>query len=190
MRKLSTPSPLPDLETLNMLLVYDLVNGKLYWKERSIDTFLDSGSRTADWIYKHYNSRFKGKEAGSIQGGYMRCMIGGVSYMVHRLIWKLVNGSDPTQIDHIDGDRTNNRIENLRDVSHQVNAKNRKLYENNKTGVHGISFHNRDEVWQVRIGVGKGKELHLGNFKTWDEAIAVRIAAQTILDYHENHGRS
>lgn len=163
-RQTNTPNPLPEKQELESLFIYDPETGVLSW-------------------------RHGGKEAGGIQGGYYRLTLNGVHYLAHRVIWKIVNGSDPIQIDHVDGNRTNNRIENLRDVSHQVNAKNRKLYENNKSGVHGVSFHNRDDVWQVRIGVGRGKELHLGNFKTWDEAISVRIAAQTILDYHDNHGR-
>lgn len=172
-----------------MFLRYEPETGKLFWRDRPLESFPDVGKRKGYHMHGIWLSRFAGKEAGGIYSGYMRCMFDGVHYMVHRLVWKIVHGNDPEQIDHIDGDRANNRIENLRDVSHRVNAKNRKLYENNKTGVPGIGYHKRDKVWQVRIGVGEGNELHLGNFKTWDEAIAVRIAAETILEYHSNHGK-
>lgn len=182
--------PLPSQEKLNMLLSYDAQTGGLTWNSRDISTFQETGTRPASWLWKHWQSKMAGKPAGSIQKGYARCCVDSENYLAHRVIWKMVNGTDPLQIDHIDGNKSNNRMENLRDVSHQVNAKNRKLYENNTTGVPGVSFHPRDKVWQVRIGVGRGEEVHLGNYDNRQIAIAVRIAAQTLLDYHENHGRS
>lgn len=188
-RPLSAPNKLPEQEKLDMLLTYDPNEGKLFWRNRTLDTFLPVGKRSPEHMMGIWDSRFAGKEAGGLHSGYVRLMIDGVHYMVHRIIWKMVYGTDPDQIDHIDGDRSNNRLSNLRDVSHQVNAKNRKLYENNKTGLSGVSYHERDEVWQVRIGVGEGEEIHIGNFKLWGEAVAARLAAQTVLDYHQNHGR-
>lgn len=188
-RPLNTPNALPDLDMLNMLLTYEQSSGKLFWRERSLSTFVAIGARTAEYLCKAWNTKFANKEAGSFHGGYTRCTIGKVRYMAHRIIWKMVHGEEPLEIDHIDGDRANNRIVNLRSVTAQVNAKNRKLYENNTTEIPGVSFHGRDQVWQVRIGVD-GRELHIGNFSDRDHALTARLAVQSLLDYHSNHGRN
>lgn len=189
-RPLNAPSPLPSLDVLNMLLEYEESTGKLFWKDRAPSSFSQKGKFSPEGMRAHWQSRFAGNVAGHFHSGYLRLMINGVHYMCHRLVWKIKTGEEPVQIDHIDGNRSNNRFSNLRDVSHQVNAKNRRLYENNKTGVPGVSYHERDGTWQVRIGVGEGNELHLGNYSEKREAISVRIAAQTILDYHANHGKN
>lgn len=181
--------PLPSQERLKMLLSYDAPTGLLFWNSRDLSTFQETGTRPASFLWKHWQSKMAGKPAGTEQGDYFRCCIDYKNYLAHRVIWKIVYGNDPEQIDHISGNAKDNRIENLRDVSHQVNAKNRKLYESNKTGVSGISYHERDKVWQVRIGVGEGKELHLGNFKEWGEAFVARTTAETLLEYHANHGK-
>lgn len=188
-RPMNAPKPLPDVDMLNMLLRYDAETGKLFWRERPLDTFLETPTRPASFLHGMWNTKFSGKEAGGLHSGYMRCMVNNEHHLHHRIIWKMAYGVEPDQVDHIDGNRSNNRLSNLRDVSHQVNAKNRRLYANNTTGVPGVSFHKRDNVWQVRINVGEEVEVHLGNYAERDTAVAVRLAAQTLLDYHENHGR-
>jgi hypothetical protein len=190
-RPFAKPADLPSQERLNQLFRYDRETGKLFWKERPLEDFRDTGKRSAEWMSNHYHSRFAGKEAGSAHhDGYVRCMLEGKHHMVHRIIWKMVYGHDPVQIDHIDGDRSHNRLENFRDVSHQVNAKNRKLYESNTSGIPGVSFHERDGVWQARINVGEGKTLQLGSFSLKSEAIIARTTAELVLGYHTNHGKS
>lgn len=178
-RPLDTPNVLPDREKLEGMFYYESETGKLFWKPREVESRHDG----------RFNAMFAGKEVGGHHsGGYRRLTIDGVHYMTHRVIWKMVTGEDALQVDHINGDTSDNRISNLRDVSHQVNAKNRKLYKNNTSGTPGVTFHSRDNVWIAKIGAG-GKQLQLGSFKTADEAAAAIQAAHVLLEYHENHGR-
>lgn len=179
---------LPPVERLTLLLEADFENGTLRWKMRGPETFEAVGTRSPDWASAHWNSKNGGKIAGSQrEHGYHMTMVDGVHFMSHRLIWKMAYGTDPVEIDHIDHDRVNNRLENLREVTHLVNSRNLSLYKSNKSGVPGVSYHNRDGVWQARIGI-QMQEVQLGNFKTKDEAIAARMAAQIVLDFHPNHG--
>lgn len=188
-RPLNAPRPLPSVETLKALLSYSSETGELTWKLRELSTFRDVGIRSAEALWKRWNTRFAGKRAGGPYSNYWRVMVENDHHMAHRLIWKMAYGTEPLFIDHIDGNGRNNRLENLRDVSHVINAKNRKMYENNSSGINGVSWHARDQVWSARIGVGEGEELHLGSFRTREEAIAARMAGDKLLDYHENHGK-
>ena len=181
--------PLPSKETLDMLLKYEPETGSLTWRERDISTFGWSGVRSPEWGFKHYHARFANRPAGAKRrDGYATVMIGEQHYKVHRVIWKIMTGDDPIEIDHINGDQGDNRFNNLRSVERPINCRNKSLYENNKSGFPGVEFHNRDLVWLAKIGAGN-KQIHLGSFPTKDEAIACRIGAEVVLAYHANHGR-
>lgn len=79
--------------------------------------------------------------------GYVEVMIDGNTYKVHRLVWLYVHGEFPSgdkpYIDHIDGNRSNNRIENLTTCSAAENSRNRKIPSNNTSGVNGVSLQKR-----------------------------------------------
>lgn len=87
------------------------------------------------------------KHSGSIAGGidkhdnYSRVYLNGKSYLAHRIIWILHNGkiSGDCEIDHIDGNRKNNTIDNLREVPRVINSRNHKMKKNNSSGVNGVS---------------------------------------------------
>jgi hypothetical protein len=110
-------------------------------------------------------------------------------FLAHRLIWMLVHGPIPPgmEIDHIDHDHTNNRIDNLRLVTRKENMRNQARYPTNKTGVNGVRLlpHGR---YQARIHID-GHEKSLGNFKTLEEAAAARAAADRLYGFHPNHGK-
>jgi hypothetical protein len=91
------------------------------------------------------------------------------------------------EIDHINGNRQDNRIENLRDVPRSLNQRNSKLQNNNRSGVSGVFW--RANRWEARIYLVSGQRKHLGRFKTFEEAVAVRKQAEMECGYHENHGR-
>jgi hypothetical protein len=91
-------------------------------------------------------------------------------------------------IDHINGDRSDNRITNLRSVSHSGNTKNAKRRGDNLSGMTGVSFFRPKGTWRARIN-HNGETILLGYFRTYEEAVAARKAAEKIYEYHENHGR-
>lgn len=111
--------------------------------------------------------------------GYLRhllCGPGGRSLLLHRVAWTLFHGEPPKQqIDHINGDKADNRIENLRDVSMSVNAQNRRR-PMTATGFLGVTKHQAGR-FQAQIRVGD-KNHYLGLYDTPEEAHAVYVAAK------------
>jgi len=110
------------------------------------------------------------KEAGFLSGDYLRISLKGKLYLMHRVIWKLVTGEEPEgYIDHIDGNRFNNAWSNLRDVTHDKNMWNAKLFHNNRSGYRGVSFIQQHQKWRAAISVD-GRKHHLGYFSTAEDA--------------------
>lgn len=104
--------------------------------------------------------------------GYIVVRIDDKLHYVHRLVWLWHNGEIIDQIDHIDHDRSNNCIENLRCASSAQNARNRTVQNNKKySSWHGVTWFLRDSVWKSQIRLN-GKNKHLGYFK--DEADAAQ----------------
>jgi hypothetical protein len=121
--------------------------------------------------------------------GYISISIDNKRYQAHNLVWLYVYGKFPSQqIDHINGVKDDNRLENLREVSHAENQRNKKLDSRNKFGYPGIRKGKKIGTYKACIGINK-TELHLGTFKTLEEAIAVRVQAEIKYDFHRNHGR-
>lgn len=110
---------------------------------------------------------------------------------VHRLAWLLYYKEWPNgMIDHINGNPADNRIQNLRCVSHAENMKNCSLRIDNKSGVTGVSFDKWSNKWTVRIREGAGKKfLNIGRFRDFEDAVAARKEAEKMFGFHENHGR-
>ena len=109
---------------------------------------------------------YTGKEAGNLmQNGYRKLKFCGKQYLVHRVAWLLHTGSWPVgDIDHIDGNPANNKLENLRDVSHSTNLQNRKsATSKNKTGFLGVV--KRRNKYAAHIHKN-GKQIYLGLFQT------------------------
>jgi hypothetical protein len=121
-----------------------------------------------------------GAVAGSRKvSGYLSIGLGGKEYLAHRLAWWFATGAWPTgQIDHINGDRADNLISNLRDVSPQVNQQNRsKAQKNTRAGLLGVTWHSRNRKFQALIRVN-GKQRFLGQFDTAEQAHAAYIEAK------------
>lgn len=144
------------------------------------------------WREDKTNGIKAGDEAGGYTGrGYRTIRIDRELCFSHRLAFLYMTGELPTDgVDHINGVKDDNRWENLRHACQKVNNKNTKQRKDNKSGVTGVHWHKRDEVWTASIGVGTGGHVrHLGSFKDLDEAVATRQAAEKKFGYHTNHGR-
>jgi len=141
----------PSQEYLKELFTYDGKN--LRWKiKKATNTKIGS---IAGWIDKE---------------GYLLIRIDGTLYRGHRLIYKMFYNKEPDIIDHIDCNKSNNSINNLRSGTQSYNNCNiEKARSHNITGVLGVSFHKPAQKYQARIGIN-GKLKHLGLFLTAEEA--------------------
>jgi hypothetical protein len=138
---------------------------------------------TGDFYYViKRGSRRIGDKAGLLyENGYIRIEISGKRYLSHRLAWLFCNKSWPTKfIDHINGDRSDNRIVNLREADQHQNQYNSKKHKDNTTGYKNIRLH-RDGKYEVRISV-KGKRIQIGSFKTVEEA--AQSYNNAVIKYH------
>lgn len=119
---------------------------------------------------------------------YIRVRMRYGQYMAHRLIWVLVHGSWPAgELDHEDGDGTNNLLSNLREVTHLENQKNMKRSTRNASGHVGVVWLKDDRKWAARVYRGK-ETLCYGVFHTFEEAVIARKKAEVEHGFHENHG--
>lgn len=177
--------PLPTPEQLRQLLRYDAKAGKLYWRERGPEWF------AKERIRKTWNTRFAGKEVGtpSAYGYPMVEVLGSRPIAVHRVILAMASGEWPEEVDHIDGVPTNNRLENLRVVSHAENMKNVRRPAHNSSGVSGVSQSKKTGKWRAYITVG-GRQRALGHHETFEGAVVARRKAEVAHGFHENHGRA
>jgi len=117
---------------------------------------------------------------GHMYGTFMR-----KTYKAHRVAWFLHHGAWPMgEIDHINGNAQDNRIANLRDVTHKENTRNMKRRSDNTSGITGISYHTKIKRWVVQIG-----RRYIGCYKTKEEAAVSRAAEEVKAGYHPNHGR-
>lgn len=101
--------------------------------------------------------------------GYLMVCVNAKQYLVHRIIYLMHHGTLPDMIDHIDRNKLNNRIENLREADKEVNSWNRDLQRNNTSGYRGVSWSKVSEKWHSYIKI-KGKRIHLGLFDDKEEA--------------------
>ena len=153
-----------DFETAKQLLSYNKVTGEIFWTLAAYKTV-------------------KRKKAGTLRpNGYKQICVLGKIYKEHRLVWLLAYGVFPNgQIDHINGNPLDNRIENLRDVSSVINQQNMRLAKSNsKTGLLGVKPRNNRYIARIRIG---NTRKHLGTFATPEQAHEAYVSAKR--QYHE-----
>ena len=131
------PKPKPILSKEELLKIFDYKDGEIYRKP---------------------------EKAGTIDGGgYVQTGIKGKYFKNHRLIFMMHFGYVPETIDHIDGNKLNNKIENLRPASKSENQYNKKFQSNNTSGVKGVTWRKDIKKWRAKITVD-GKHINIGNF--------------------------
>jgi hypothetical protein len=155
-----------DQKTLHELLSYDKSTGIFRWKK----------SRRGVKINKNL-----GTDNGF---GYLRITVLGKSYYAHRLAWVYVHGKWPeNEIDHINGDKSDNRIKNLRDVTQIQNAQNKVIPSSkNKSSVLGVSWHKRAKKWQAHICIYKERK-YLGLFDSIEKAHESYLNEKNRIEY-------
>lgn len=161
--------PLPSLERLQELLAYDKQSGVLIWKVKPVKSRSDVG----------FNNKVGGKTANTVgRSGYLVVGIEKKYYLSHRIIWKLMTGADPVdQVDHVDGNRLNNRWSNLRAAANGQNIQNSRIRKDNVSGVKGVHWDAHRKKWRAVITVN-GYQRRVGRFSDLKEAEAAMTVAR------------
>jgi hypothetical protein len=159
--------------------LYDPKTGYLHWRVANSNR-VKVGDRAGSY------DRTAGRGSGS---GYIRIFIDGKFYYAHRVILQMNNIDIPAgmQVDHIDHNRANNRLENLRVVTHQRNAQNISMPADNISGVIGVGWSKASSKHIAYITIG-GRRFHLGVFAEFEDAVAARKQAEIKHGFCENHG--
>lgn len=138
-------------------------DGDLYWKK--------SGAKVGGCVNR---------------GGYKVMGFKNKTYLTHRIVYLMFHGYQPKFVDHIDNDRTNNRIENLRPANPAQNQWNSRLRPANTSGAKGVCWHKKTKKWQVKISVNRTLK-HFGYFD--DLELADLVAAEARNKFHVGFAR-
>ena len=151
--------PLPDIEVLHAWFRYDRDTGVLYNN-------------------KNRGCAREGSQVGWNSNGYLETRFQGKPYKVHRVVWAIHHGRDPGQfqIDHINGNREDNRINNLRLVTCSQNICNTRTRSDNTSGVKGVSWHKGKKKWRAEIT--KDGLTCVQHYHDKNHAIAARVLAE------------
>lgn len=163
---------------------------------RKLHTFAQYRKETGTFIRTQSRSgptakQIIGEPIGTPMNEYLTVSIFGTNIRLHNLVWLEEYGCWPEgELDHIDGNGKNNRVSNLRDVSHKVNGQNRKQNGNNTTGYTGVSFNKSSCKYQAYVRVNY-KLKTLGSFNTAQDAAFARatyITNNPKLSFTQRHG--
>jgi len=170
-------------EILRQLLRYEPETGELFWLPRDMRWFAKEKE------CRRWNARYADKPAFTATNGngYRSSRVLSTNVISHRAIWAIIHGEWPRhQIDHINGNRADNRLANLRAVTKFENGRNCRLSKRNTSGHTGV-YPSRFGNWTALIGVRR-KIITIGTYKTKEAAIAARKQAEAEFGFHENHG--
>lgn len=149
--------------------LFDYNDGRLFWKIANSNRIkIDS---VAGYTTKH---------------GYRKVYVIDKQLYEHRIIFLMHYGYLPKYIDHIDCNKLNNCIENLRESTHSQNMMNQKIRSNNTTGIKNVCYDNARNKWKVSICV-KNKAINIGRFDSLELAELVAIEAKDL--YHKEFAR-
>ena len=146
-----------------LLEIFEYKDGGLYWKIRPSNRVKVGDRFGALNKSDHYR-------AGAVKSEF---------YREHRLIYLYHHGVLPATLDHINQNREDNRIENLRGATRSENGQNRKDHKNNTSGIRNVHFYKRYNKWRVMLNIN-GKNKHFGYFLNFDEACSVAEQARIV----------
>lgn len=167
---------------LRDLVHYEPDTGALIWKPRGATQFSGSGRQTAEHNCAIWNGKYAGTPAFNHvrSNGYLGGKLRGRNYKAHRFAWAVFFGEWPTHdIDHINRDRADNRLVNLRAATRSENLRNTGLGHRNRSGVTGVSWARERAQWNAKIGVN-GKQVNLGYFDTLEQAVEARRSGEAL----------
>jgi len=166
------------------MLEYDPDTGCLFWRHRPRELFETLNA------FKSWNTKFAGRETFHFidRHGYNYGMLFRKTYKKHRIVWLMCYGQLPDKIDHVNGDRKDNRLINLRSVTTAENCKNLGRSKSNTSGVTGVNFVKSVGKWNARICCG-GIRVNLGYYSEMSEAVSARKNAELTFGFHPNHGK-
>jgi len=151
-------------DQVKSLFHYDSDNGILKWRVNNGGKVLAGNLAGCKNHYGYIVINFKKK-----------------SYQAHRLAWLYVHGYLPLQqIDHINRDRSDNRLINLRLATHSLNNQNKEIQRNNTSGCKGLSYQKKNKKWVSHIGINN-KKNRIGQYENIADAIYARQIAEIIL---------
>jgi len=127
--------------------LFEYRDGVLYWRERPVQSRKAKGNM----------------EAGTQSHGYKKVTVDQRRYYVHQIVFLMHHGFIPKIVDHVDQDKNNNRIENLREANKAINSLNRPIQPNNKSGYKGVFWNKQKQKWQAGLYIS-GKRIHCGFF--------------------------
>ena len=171
-------------KTLKECLHYCHETGLFTWRHRPISHFKDARAM------KSWNTRHAGElTAGLRPDGYIGVRLFNRPYLIHRLAFLYMTGTMPSEfVDHINGDRNDNRWSNIREATRLQNQQNMKMPTSNISGVVGVRWYKAYGRWEADIKAS-GVKYKLGYFDDFFEAICVRKSAERAHGFHINHGR-
>ena len=158
-------------------------NRELFPYYKKGEELLNYDANTGVFTRKVYRG---GQPIGSIadnkhHSGYKNLYISvngkGKSIASHRMAWFITYGEMPNIIDHIDMDKSNNKLSNLRECNHSQNNMNRINQKNNTSSRKGVHWHKRNKCWMAVIKIN-GKQSYLGSTKSFEEACTLRDNAE------------
>jgi len=143
--------------------LFNYINGELHWSDNA-------------------PQKVRGKLAGSINSkGYRKIECGGKKYGAHQIVFALHHGYIPEYVDHINGDKADNRIENLREATKAENGYNRTNLPTNTSGMKNVSYRKDTNNWRVSLRVN-GKHTSFGSYD--DPELADLVAHEARATYH------
>ncbi len=177
------PRRLPSISHLRRLLTYEPASGVLTWRRRTPEMFSGATQEKKRSWCARWNKRYAGTVAGTVQpDGYRLVKIHNRPMLAQRLVWAIHHGKWPEIVGFIDGDRSNNRILNLRSTTRQICQRNQKRHSTNTSGRTGVSWARGRGIWVASIRIGS-KTQYLGSFSEFNDAVAARIEAEKFYNF-------